>query len=106
MDYASDQRKYGRRAVAMRATIEVLGRSHISCIIHNLSDGGALIELIDKAVLPRSFGLRLHNSNATIDCELTHRTGTAFGVAFKPQDGIVGAAVKRAIRNTQEALKG
>ena len=105
MDQANEQRKHGRRAVAMRATIEVLGRSHHSCIIYNLSEGGALFELTDKAELPRNFGLRLHNSNATIDCGLTHRTGSAYGVSFKPQDGIVGAAVKRAIRNTREALE-
>lgn len=105
MDFANEQRKFGRRAVAMRATVEVLGRPHIACVIRNLSEGGALIELIDKAELPRSFGLLLHNSNAIIECALTHRTGNACGVAFKPQDGIVGAAVKRAIRNTREALQ-
>jgi hypothetical protein len=102
---ADDQRKYGRRAVAMRATVEILGRSHLACIIRNLSEGGALFELIEKAELPRNFGLRLYNSNATIECELTHRTGKACGVAFKSQDGIVGAAVRRAIRNTREALE-
>ena len=105
MDLVDEQRKFRRRAVAMRATIEVLGRPHIACNIRNLSEGGALIELIDRAELPHSFGLLLHNSNATIECELTHRTGNACGVAFKPQDGIVGAAVKRAIRNTREALE-
>ena len=105
MNFANEQRKFGRRAVAVRATIEVLGRPHIACFIRNLSNGGALVELIDKVELPRSFGLMLHNSNATIECELTHRTGNACGVAFKPQNGIVGAAVKRAIRNTRETLE-
>ena len=105
MDFANDQRKFSRRALAMRASVEVLGRPTLACTILNLSEGGALIELIDRAPLPRYFGLRLHNSNALIDCERTHMTGTAHGITFKPQDGIVGAAVKRAIRNTLEALQ-
>lgn len=105
MDFVDDQRKFGRRAVAIHATVEVLGRPHFPCWIRNLSEGGALLELIDRADLPSTFGLRLPNSNASIECELTHQTGSAYGVAFKPQGGVVGAAVKRAIRNTQLAMK-
>lgn len=106
MSFENDQRKFGRRAVAIHATVEVLGRPHFPCLVRNLSEGGALIELIDRADLPPLFGLRLQNSNASIECERTHRTGTAYGVAFKPQVGVVGAAVKRAIRNTLLVMKG
>lgn len=106
MTFENDKRKFGRRAVAIHATVEVLGRPHFPCLIRNLSEGGALLELIDRTNLPPTFGLRLQNSNATIECELTHRTGSAYGVAFKPQSGVVGAAVKRAIRNTLLAMKG
>lgn len=100
-----EQRKFGRRSVALHAIVEVLGRSHLPCVVRNLSEGGALIELIDRAELPASFGLRLPNSNATIPCDRTHKTGNAYGITFRQQDGIVGAAIKRAIRNTQLALK-
>lgn len=105
MSIPFDKRRFGRRALAMQATIEILGRGRISCIIHNISPGGAFIELIGKvAPLPREFGLCLANSNVVIKCQIAHSDGATYGITFLPQVGIEGAAAKRAIKNTQEAL--
>lgn len=106
MGLQHEQRKFGRRAVALHAVIEVQGRSHAGCVIRNVSDGGALIELIDKKEMPRDFGLRLGNSNSLIECQIVHANGNSFGIVFKAQDGPGGAAAKRAIRGAQDGLQG
>lgn len=93
-----EQRKFGRRAVAIHGTVEVDCRSLVSCVVHNLSEGGALIELIDKVELPRSFVLRLHSSNAKIGCELTRADGNSYGIAFHRLEGAAAVAVQQAVR--------
>lgn len=98
-----EQRKFGRRAVSIHATIEVDYRTLVSCVVRNLSEGGALLELIDTVELPQTFVLRLHNSDAKIACELTRSTGNTYGVAFNQLDGAAGAAVSRVIRDTKDA---
>lgn len=106
MGLQHEQRKFGRRAVALHAVVEVQGRAHAGCVVRNLSDGGALIELTDKKEVPREFGLRLANSNSLIECQLVHTNGNNLGIKFKSQDGPRGAAAKRAIRNAQDGLQG
>ena len=104
MDIIQDKRHSKRQAVLVRAEIEVLGRPRLACWVRNISDGGALLDLVEKGGLPRAFGLRLANSSVLLECEITHATKNNYGVVFKPQDGIAGAAMKRAIRNVQEQL--
>lgn len=104
MDVINDKRHSRRQVVSVRAEIEVLGRPRMVCWVRNISEGGALIDLVEKTGLPRSFGLRLANSSVVLECEITHATKNNYGVVFKPQDGISGAAMKRAIRNAQEQM--
>ena len=99
---AQDQRRFGRRATAIHATVEVENRPLVSGVIRNLSEGGALLELIDKTELPESFWLRLHDTNAKLLCELTRKSGNAYGVAFKAQGGNVAAIVRKALDASKE----
>lgn len=100
----NEQRKFGRRAVAIHATIEVECRTIVSCVVRNLSEGGALLELIDTVALPPSFILRLHNSDAKIPCMLNRSNANTHGVVFEQINGAAGAAVLRAIRDTKDAM--
>jgi PilZ domain len=101
-----NKRQFERSFVSVKAFVEILGRPRISCYVRNISEGGALIDIIDHVGLPRTFGLQLETSSVVIECELTHATKNNYGVAFKMPEGIVGTAMKRAIRRTQDALHG
>lgn len=99
-----DRRQFGRRAATIHAFIEMAGRPGVNCIIRDISEGGALIELFDSFELPKTFGLRLPQSNILVDCELVRATGPSsnrFGVAFRPQNS---AVARRALRNAGDQL--
>ena len=52
-----------------------------ACIIHNLSEDGALIELLDDVQLPYTF--KLTANGHTVVCETRHQNGLQIGVHFK-----------------------
>lgn len=80
-DFA-EKRQFGRRQTHTRAWIKVAGRPPVSCIVHNTSEGGALLECEEKAWLPFSF--RLVSEDKQIDrvCEIRHQNGNRVGVEF------------------------
>jgi hypothetical protein len=94
-----ERRLHGRQLSHIIGFVEVLGRARIACIVLDISDGGALIELRESVHIPPAFGLYIGPSNAPIACRVEHARGYQVGVSFQPQDGIVGAAAKRSIRN-------
>lgn len=106
MTFQHDRRQFGRRAATIHAFIELPGRPGLNCIIRDISEGGALIELFECAELPKTFGLRLPKSNILVDCVVARSDGAAnrFGVAFKPQHGVVGAVARRALRSAGTQL--
>lgn len=81
-DFA-EKRQFGRRSTNMRGWIKVAGRPATTCIIKNLSDGGALLESDEDVWLPFSF--RLTSACGQVDrvCEIRHQFGQRkFGVEF------------------------
>jgi hypothetical protein len=80
-DFA-EKRQFGRRAANLHAWIRVGGRPPQPCTLSNISDGGALITLIDSTWVPFSF--RLTSEDKTVDfvCEVRHQGGPRVGVEF------------------------
>lgn len=84
--------------------VEVLGRSRVPCLVRNLTATGASLELLERAHLLPTIGLRIANSHRVLECDVTNVDRAKVNVVFKHADGLEGAAIKRAIRTAQEAL--
>lgn len=78
----AEKRQFGRRETHLRGWVRVAGRPPISCIVRDLSQGGALLEFMDDTWLP--FGFRLTTECKQVDryCEPRHKQGTRIGVQF------------------------
>lgn len=78
----SEKRQFGRRDTDMRGWVRVAGRPVISCVVRELSQGGALLEFMDDVWLP--YGFRLTTECKQIDryCEPRHKNGKRIGVRF------------------------
>jgi hypothetical protein len=98
----ADRRRFGRRAVQLKAAIEVPLRQPLECLVTNLSEGGAMLEFRGRQYLPRSFGLRFDCSGVVIPCEVSRATETGCGVSFAVLGCPDATAVRTAIRAAME----
>lgn len=80
-DFA-EKRQFGRRPANIRAWIRVSGRPPVPCVLSNVSEGGALLNLDRDFWLPYSF--RLTSEDKTIDriVEVRHQQPRRIGVEF------------------------
>lgn len=78
-----EQRQFGRRRTLIHAIVVTPNGGRQSCIVRNVSQGGALLELRDPHKLPVHFKLIVGADRFEADCELRHRTENATGVLFK-----------------------
>jgi hypothetical protein len=58
------------------------GSSSLSCIVRDLSDGGAKLELESSLGVPASFSVYLNLGGDPIECAVTWRHEKAIGVRF------------------------
>jgi len=58
------------------------GSSTIDCIIKNLSEGGARVQVENSMGIPTQFMLFLDDGGPAKSCVVKWRTTTALGVAF------------------------
>ena len=84
--------------------VEMLGRARIPCRIHSVAATGAHLELLERAHLLPTIGLRIADGHRVLECDVTNVDRSNIKVVFKQADGIEGAAIKRAIRTAQEAF--
>lgn len=85
------ERRYDERSACSIASTLVLtdGRS-LYCVVKNLSEGGAKIEVVDTASLPQAFDLIvpvLPGAGQTFRAALVWREGPFAGVEFKGMSG-------------------
>ena len=104
MAFGRDRRAVCRHVVAQPALVEACGRPPVSCLVRDITEQGALIEVTDGSYLPKSFSLRLVHGNARIECQIAHVTSGRYGVVFKGTESS-DPAVIRAIRSMALALK-
>lgn len=83
MSEQSDRRRYFRRPTALEAQV-VLGRgsSALSCIVQDLSAGGAGLAFADPVELPSTFVLAVPNLDLTVAAQLIWGHDERYGVAF------------------------
>lgn len=77
-----DRRQFGRRHAHVHAVIAARGRPVVPCVMRDVSEGGALLEVAHPEWLPSRFRLVVEAYRLEVDCEIMRRTETAVGVRF------------------------
>ena len=78
----AERRHFGRRQTCVHACISARGRSPIPCVMRDVSEAGALLEVSDPQWLPPRFRLIVEANGFEVDCEIVHRSDNAVGVRF------------------------
>ncbi len=78
----ADRRQFGRRQTCVHATIALRGRPAILCVMRDVSEQGALLEVLHPEWLPTRFRLIVEALGIESDCEVVRRTDGAVGVRF------------------------
>ena len=58
------------------------GRPPVTCIVRNVSEGGALLELPANTWLPFNFRIEIEGEGIACDCEVRHQRDNMVGVCF------------------------
>jgi hypothetical protein len=77
-----DQRTAARHRILRAATIE-FGGSTISCMVRNMSDAGAMLDVATTAEIPELFTLAVVAGGHRTLCRLVWRNEKRIGVAFE-----------------------
>jgi len=77
-----ERRQFGRRQAFVHAFISPPGRPVIPCVMRNVSEDGALLEVAHPEWLPRRFRLLVEALGIASDCEIVRRTEATVGVRF------------------------
>jgi hypothetical protein len=102
--FGKDRRAVARHVVAQPALIQPHGRPPVACLVRDITEHGALLEVTDGSYVPKVFALRLLRGDTLISCQIAHVTHGQYGVSFTDQD-VAEPAVRRAIRSTAQALR-
>jgi hypothetical protein len=82
-DDRGERRRHKRHHVCKTARIEFDG-SRLDCIIRNLSEAGARLQVRELASTPQSLVLFVTPKKGARSCTVVWRNGTELGVAFTP----------------------
>jgi PilZ domain len=78
-----DHRRSQRRLVFMHASIVHPEQAeHLSCIVHDISADGALLDIAQAMELPSSFWLRFEGESILRLCTVAWRSSYELGVEF------------------------
>lgn len=78
----ADRRQFGRRQTNLQGWISVAGRPRLSCIVRDLSVGGALLEFEKPSWMPFNFKLTIEATRFVTWCEVRHHRANSVGVRF------------------------
>jgi PilZ domain len=79
---AEDHRKEKRQRVFKAASISFEHSATIHCIVRNVSDGGALLEVESSIGIPNTFTLFLKPGRLKRSCEVVWRSAKNIGIRF------------------------
>lgn len=78
-----DHRAAPRRRTLIAAQIRYNGGAvTVDCVVRNMSETGAKVDVSEGVVLPASFDLLIPQKNVVHRCELRWRRGAEAGIAF------------------------
>jgi PilZ domain-containing protein len=79
-----ERRRFPRTKVFKGAKVVLVGRSTVNCIVRNLSNHGACLQLPTTADLPADFDLSFDTGRTLRNCHVVWHTVTSLGVSFDP----------------------
>lgn len=79
---SSERRQFGRRQICERGHIETPDGRRRPCLVVDISDGGARVQLSGPEAAPEVFQLVLPSLDMTVACTVVRESGGALGVAF------------------------
>jgi hypothetical protein len=74
--------KRDQRQNAMKAGTILFGGSGIDCLVRNISDGGANLEVESQIGIPNSFDLVIDTEHSNHHCHVIWRKARRIGIAF------------------------
>ena len=77
-----ERRQFGRRTIRTYAWVEMATRPRVSCIVMNVSETGALLELLDAVPLTIQFRLVVDHLPGCAYCEVRHQYERRVGIMF------------------------
>ena len=77
-----ERRKHPRRKGFWRAFACLPGRAPLSCIVRDISEGGARLEFAEALRFPPKFRLFIEAHNIEYHCEVRHVSANSVGVFF------------------------
>jgi len=87
-----EHRKSQRYRVFKAATIAFDGAAGVSCVVRNISDGGACLDVASPFGIPGDFDLHMVSDHAARSCHVVWRAERRIGVAFHRPAGPVNVA--------------
>ena len=78
----SERRKTARSRVFKGAKLVINTSSLIDCIVRNVTNAGARIQIANTVELPETFGLSFDGGYTVRPCRIVWRSITEIGVAF------------------------
>lgn len=104
-----DQRQFGRRRSLIHAFIVTERGGRATCLVRNISAGGALLEVELPQLVPQRMKLIVDADDFEADCELRHRNQFAVGVYFRDvrigQRGVDTRFAGPALEDTMRTIK-
>ena len=80
--HTPERRQFGRRQSCLHGWVLIEGRPKTACLVRNVSEGGALLELPVPKVLPFHFQLFIDFVGFEATCEVRHKGESWMGVQF------------------------
>jgi hypothetical protein len=74
--------KRDQRQNVMKAGTILLGGSGIDCLVRNISDSGANLEVESQIGIPNSFDLVIDTEHSNHHCHVVWRKARRIGIAF------------------------
>jgi hypothetical protein len=93
-----------RRAPRQRALLagvlhEANKTSTWSCMIRNLSEGGARLDIPNAFWVPNEFGIEIKARNTRKTADVVWKDANAIGVSFRPIDNAAGLDAREQLNN-------
>ncbi|MCR6732740.1 MAG: PilZ domain-containing protein [Afipia sp.] len=79
---ATDKRRVGRQRVLKPGTIVFKGSGSISCVVRNISDSGAALEVISPIGIPETFELHIQGEPLRRHAHVVWRKEKRIGITF------------------------
>ena len=78
----AERRAFGRRPTHLHALIFTRGFRPIRCVVKDISEGGARLEMSESFRLPLNFRLVWEGSEIAASCEVRHQKDSTVGAMF------------------------